>query len=1104
MPSRDREGALPQTLWPSGLFLTLPPGRGSVLQHDDDILEYCLMRWNCLSSAALCFAAALSAQTSPNLFDGLRWRMIGPFRGGRAITATGVPGDPNTFYFGAVGGGIWKTTDGGLVWTPIFDDQHVASIGTIAVAPSNPNIIYAGTGEADIRSSLSSGDGVYISTDAGKTWRRGGLRDSKQIARILVHPKNPNLVYAAVLGHAYASNDQRGVFRSTDGGQTWQRILDKGPDIGATDLAFEPENPQVIYATTWQSRRSPWSQYAPLEQPGGGLFKSTDGGDHWSQITGHGLPAGGWRRSGVAVARGTQGRRVYALIDYISAAGLFRSDDSGQTWTQVSSDPRIDSRSWYFSGITVDPNNPDAVYLPNVAIYRSMDGGKTFTVLKGAPGGDDYHFLWIDPAESSRMIQASDQGVSISVDRGTTWSSWYNQPTAQFYHVATDNQFPYNVYGSQQDSGTVVLPSRTDHGQITEYDRRSVGGAESGYIQPDPDDPNISYVSNTYGTLTRFDKRTGQGQIITPWPAPAFGVEIAERKYRFPWTAPLVFSPLDHALYYGSQYVLKTVDGGLVWREISPDLTGADKNTATGEVTIENAKLRGYGVVYSIAPSPLVAGEIWAGSDTGLIHLTRDGGKTWQNVSTPRLPIQVGGPQRTIKPWQDVMSDWSKITHIEASHFQDGTAYAAVDRHRLDDYKPYLYRTRDYGKTWTLITSGIEEPSFLNAIREDPKRRGLLYACTETGVFVSFDDGDHWQSLHLNMPTVSVRDLIIHDNDLVIATFGRSFWILDDFSPLRQIDEKVASSEVFLYKPATATRMNSEGFQGTPFPPEIPKAANPPDGAVIDYYLKSAVTGEVTLEILDAKGDLMRRYSTHDRPGAARGRRQAIADIWITPPIHLTAHAGLNRFVWDLRCAVETAGAAENDYGQAVRGPQVIPGAYQVRLTVAGQHYTEALKVVLDPRSPATPTDLARQFDLGLKATTEIAKNGQLTRELAALRAQITDIKKKSPDAALLALVSKVEAEAQKLSGVEASWQTPATPSGVGAVQTNLGAVNFVVDSADRTPPAQAYALYEQASRDLAALVTSWDALKNGPLAELNRSLRDKNLPSIDLKAANQ
>ncbi len=1041
------------------------------------------MRWNFLSAASLCLAAAASAQTSASLFDGLHWRLIGPFRGGRAITATGVPVDPNTFYFGAVGGGIWKTTDGGLVWTSIFDDQHVASIGSIAVAPSDPNVIYAGTGEADIRSSLSSGDGVYKSSDAGKTWRSVGLRNSKQIGRILVDPKNSDIVYIAVLGHAYGPNPERGVFRSRDGGQSWQKVLDNGPDIGATDLAFEPENPQVIYATTWQARRSPWSQYAPLEKPGGGLYKSTDGGDHWSQITGHGLPPAGWRRSGVAVAKGTGGRRVYALIDYISAAGLFRSDDSGQTWSQVSSDPRIDSRSWYFSGVTVDPNNPDAVYLPNVAIYRSMDGGKTFTVLKGAPGGDDYHYLWIDPAESARMIQASDQGVSISVDHGTTWSSWYNQPTAQFYHVATDNQFPYNVYGSQQDSGTVVLPSRTDHGQITEYDRRSVGGAESGYIQPDPDDPNISYVSNTYGTLTRFDKRTGQGQIITPWPAPAFGVEIAERKYRFPWTAPLVFSPLDHALYYGSQYVLKTVDGGLAWREISPDLTGADKNTAAGEVTVENAKLRGYGVVYSIAPSPLVAGEIWAGSDTGPIHLSRDGGRTWSNITPPGL------------------SDWSKVTHIEASHFQDGVAYAAVDRHRLDDYKPYLYRTRDYGKTWTPITNGLEEPSFLNAIREDPKRQGLLYACTETGVFVSFDDGDHWQSLQLNMPTVSVRDLVIHDNDLVIATFGRSFWILDDFSPLRQIDEKVASSDVFLYKPATATRMNSEGFQGTPFPPEVPKAPNPPDGAVIDYYLKSAPTGELTLEILDAKGELMRRYSTNDRPGAPP-KPQAIADLWISPPIRLTPRAGSNRFVWDLRTAVETAGAADNDFGQAVRGPQVIPGAYQVRLTVAGQHYSQPLKVVLDPRSTATPEDLAKQFDLGMKATIEIAKNGRLTRELAALRAQIAEIKKKASDTALLALISRVETETQRISGTGASWQTPANPSGVGAVQVNLGAVNFVVDSGDRTPPAQAYALYEEASRDLAALMAAWDSLKNGPLGELNRALRGKNLPAIDLKVS--
>ncbi len=724
--------------------------------------------------AALCLAAALSAQTPASFYDGLHWRLIGPFRGGRAVAAAGVPGDPTTYYFGAVGGGIWKTTDGGMVWTPIFDHQHVASIGTIAVAPSDPNVIYVGTGEADIRSSLSSGDGVYKSTDAGKTWRNIGLRDSKQIGRILVDPKNPDVVYVAVLGHAYGPNAERGVFRSRDGGQSWQKVLDKGPDTGATDLAFEPENPQVIYATTWNARRSPWSQYPPLENRWAAGSSNPP-----TQVTiGPKSPVTDCRPEAGKdpASRWPQkhgGRRVYVLIDFGSGTGLYRSDDSGATWTRTSDDSRIDGRSWYFSGVTVDPNNPDIVYLPNTGIYRSTDGGKTFTVFKGAPGGDDYHFLWIDPADSRRMIQAADQGASITVDGGITWGSWYNQPTAQFYHVVTDNKFPYNVYGSQQDSGTVALPSRTNHGFITEYDRFNVGDAESGYIMIDPKDPDISYVSNTYGTLKRFDRRTSQGQIITPWPAPAFGGDISQRKYRFPWTAPLIFSPVDHALYYGAQYVLKTSDGGLSWQEISPDLTGADKNTAKGEVTVENAKLRGYGVVYSIAPSPSVASEIWAGSDTGLIHLTRDGGKTWSNVT----PAGLG--------------DWSKITHIEASRFHAGTAFAAVDRHRLDDYQPYLFRTRDYGKTWAKITNGIAENAFLNAIREDPERPGLLYAATESGVYVSFDEGDHWQSLQLNLPPGSVRDLVIHENDLVAATFGRSFWILDDITPLRQIDSKV-------------------------------------------------------------------------------------------------------------------------------------------------------------------------------------------------------------------------------------------------------------------------------------------------------------------------
>ena len=1032
-----------------------------------------------LAIAVVAFAAVLSAQIPSNLFDGLRWRLIGPFRGGRAVTAAGIPGDPNTYYFGAVGGGIWKTTDGGMVWTPIFDDQHVASIGAIALAPSDPNIIYAGTGEADIRSSLSSGDGIYKSSDAGKTWRNIGLRDSKQIGRILVDPKNPDIVFVAVLGHAYGPNPERGVYRSRDGGQTWQKILDKGPEIGAVDLAFEPENPQVIYATTWQTFRPPWSQYGPVERPGGGLFKSSDGGDHWSQITGHGLPAGGWKRSGIAVARGTAGHRVYALIDSTAGTGLYRSDDSGATWTRPSDDTRVDGRSWYFSSVTVDPNNPDIVYLPNTGIYKTVDGGKTFTVFKGAPGGDDYHYIWIDPNDSRRMIQASDQGATITVDGGNTWGSWYNQPTAQFYHVVTDNQFPYHVYGSQQDSGTVALPSRTDHGFITEYDRSNVGDAESGYIMPDPQDPNISYVSNTYGTLKRFDKRTSQGQIITPWPAPAFGLDISQRKYRFPWTAPLIFSPVDHALYYGSQYVLKTADGGLNWQEISPDLTGADKNTMTGEVTVQNAKLRGYGVVYSIAPSPTIATEVWAGSDTGLIHLTRDGGKTWANVTPPGL------------------GDWSKITHIEASRFHAGTAFAAVDRHRLDDYQPYLFRTRDYGNTWTRIVNGIPENAFLNAIREDSERQGLLYAATESGVYVSFDEGDHWQSLQLNLPPGSVRDLVIHKDDLVIATFGRSFWILDDMAPLRQIDTKVASSSAFLYKPATAIRMNRESFQGTPLPPEIPKTPNPPDGAFLDYYLQSA-TSEVTLEILDEKNQVVRRYSSND-PTSPPRRRQAIADIWIVAPPRLTARAGMNRFVWDLRYSIAAAaGEADDEYGMAAQGPQVLPGMYQVRLTVAGKQYTQPLKVVLDPRSAGTPADLSQQLDLSLKVAHQMAKCVQLSRLGTSLREQLSAAKNKTSDASLIAQVASLESDVERIFGAAGGWDAPASASGVGAVLSDLGAINSVLDSADRMPPAPANALYEEASTTLSSHQAEWEKLKSGKLADLNRLLRAKNLKEIN------
>ncbi len=924
---------------------------------------------------------ALAVSSFGAEFAGLEWRLIGPFRGGRTVAAAGVPGDHRTFYFGAVGGGIWKTGDAGTTWQPIFDGQPVASIGALAVAPSDSNVIYAGTGESDWRSDLSAGAGIYKSTDAGKTWKFAGLKDSRHVGRILIHPRNPDVVYVAAMGHAYGSNDERGVFVSTDGGVTWNRTLHKGPDICAVDLAMPADQPDTIYATLWRARRSTWSQYPPVEGPGGGLFKSTDAGKTWTQLS-QGLPATQWGRSGVSVS--PDGLRVYALVD-TKNGGLFRSDDSGATFQQVSNDARIYSRGWYFGRIAIDPQNPDIVYSPNVALYRSVDGGRNFTVLRGAPGGDDYHFLWLDSSDSKRMILATDQGATITLNGGETWTGWYNQPTGQLYHVTTDNGKPYySVYGSQQDSGTAAIPSRTNHGQITEADRSAVGGGESGSIAIDPRDPNIVYVNNTNGSLARLDRRTGQSQNITPWPRSGFNVQINGRKYRHPWTSPLVFSPHDPAaLYYGAQYLLKTIDGGITWKEISPDLTG-DKGTRGNEPPAnENAKDRGFGTVYSIAPSPLKPGLIWVGSDTGLLHVTQDEGKTWKNVTPPGL------------------SDWSKITHIEASHSDAAVAYAAVDRHRLDDYSPHLFRTRDSGKTWTNITSGIAATHFVNAVREDPKRKGLLYAATEFGVYVSFNDGDQWQSLQLNLPVTSVRDLVVHDRDLVVATHGRSFWILDDVSPLRQYTGKAQA--VTLFKPEPAYRIFYDDFQGTPLPPEIPQSRVPAPGAVIDYTTNGQL---VRLEILDSKGQVVRKFSSDDRPPAStRRRRSAIADIWIVPPAKLTAKPGHNRFIWDLRYEPVSA---------ETQGPRVPPGNYQIRLQTGGVTLMQPLTVVNDPRSRATAADIAREF----------------------------------------AVAQQIYAEMQK-----AKSNT--------AAMADLATALSVVESADRTPPATALALLEEARKKL-------------------------------------
>jgi len=1025
----------------------------------------------------LCIAASAAAQTvSPDLYSGLKWRLIGPFRGGRAVAVAGVPGT-NTFYFGAVNGGIWQTTDTGVVWKPIFDGQHVASIGALAVAASDPRVIYAGTGESDIRSTLSSGDGVYKSTDGGQTWANVGLRDSRQISRIVIDPTNANVVYVAALGHAYAPNAERGVYKSTDGGVTWVKVLDQGPEIGASDLAIAMENPNILFATMWHARRPPWSTYAPLDGPGSGLFRSLDSGQSWSHLTGGGLPAGDWERCAVAVS--PNGKRVYALID-AKQGGLYRSDDGGNTWVLANSDRRLTSRSWYFGNLTIDPQNPDIVYVPSVALYCSEDGGKTISIVRGAPGGDDYHQIWVDPKDSARMVLGTDQGTTISVDYGKTWTSWFNQPTAQLYHVITDDKFPYSVYGNQQDSGAIAVRSRSDYGLITARDVFSASGSEAGYIAPDPSDPNILYVTGTYGEVARFNLRTSFSQDVTPWPLPNWQTEVSQRKYRAPWAPVLLFSPFDKkTLYLGTQFVMKTADGGLHWQVISPDLTGStrkpDDKKPEGPPTVENAKQRGYGVVFTIALSSLRGDLIWAGSDTGLIHLTRDGGKTWKDV-TPKG-----------------ITDWSKIAFIEASHFDPAEAYAAVDRHRLDDQAPYLYRTRDYGATWQPITDGFRVPSFLRVVREDPQKRGLLFAGTELGIYVSFDDGDHWQSLQVNLPATSVQDMVIHGDDLVIATFGRSFWILDDLTPLRQTGDAVKATGDWLYRPATAVRVDNDTFLGSPLPPEETTADNPPNGAIFDYFLNTAAS-HVKLEILDAKQNPVCTFSSDDRlPG--KRRSVAVADRWFPPPQVVEKTAGMHRFVWDLtwKEIIDPAELPSDDEFYTTRGPRVAPGTYQVRLTVNGKSWTQPFQVAIDPRSQVTQDELQRQLQLGRQIYAEVLRGQRSVSAIHAVQKQLTDIEPKlDAQPEIKSSVSQLQADIRKILTDD---DTPGN-MGLETAHSGLAAALRVVESGDRAVPSQAIALFEESEHAMKQHIEDWNAVKTR-LLQLNEQLKQANLPVI-------
>jgi photosystem II stability/assembly factor-like uncharacterized protein len=1081
-----------------------------------------------LTVAVMILTAAACAQRVPSdLMNGLKWRLIGPFRGGRVVAAAGVPGDSTTFYFGSVDGGIWKTTDAGVVWTPIFDRQPVGSIGALAVAPSDPKIIYAGTGETDIRSDLASGNGVYKSTDGGATWNRLGLEDTRQISRILIDPQNPSVVYVGALGHAYGPNEQRGIYKSEDGGAHWTRILGLGSEIGISDLAIAASRPQLLFAGAWHTHRPPWSTYAPIDGPGNGLYRSQDAGKTWSRLQGNGLPDGDWGRVGVDVS--ADGKRVYALIAVAAEAkksGLYRSDDGGNNWILANADPRLTSRAWYFNRITIDPQNPDVIYMPNVALYRSEDGGKTISIVRGAPGGDDYHQLWIDPKNSASMVLGTDQGTTISLDRGQTWSSWYNQPTAQLYHVTTDNRFPYTVYGAQQDSGSAAVASRTDHDQITPRDWFPAGPSESGYLIINPNDPDIIYLSGTFGPIARFNRRTGLSQDISPWPANAFDAAINVRKYRAPWTPVLALSPADPtALYLGTQYVMKTVDGGLHWQTISPDLTGSlqehrqagdhpathdgvaknSPNLPNPEPPIaENAKRLGYGVVFTIASSPLNRELVWAGSDTGLIHLTRDGGKNWKNVTPPGL------------------SDWSKISLIEASHFDPAVAYAAIDRSRLDDQTPYIYRTRDYGATWQLITDGITAPAFLRAVREDPQNKGLLFAGTEFGVYVSFDDGDHWQSLQLSLPVTSVRDLALHGDDLIIATHGRSFWIMDNITPLRQAYEAGRANGPWLYRLAIAVRVDNDFFVGTPLPPEEPTAENPPNGAMIDYFLPSSASA-VVLEIFDAQGNLVRRFSADNRSaenrasdkGAAKYPPLAVAERWLPKPEVVEKTAGMHRFVWNLTWDSSGGPSADEDSEyQNPSGPKAVPGTYEVRLTVDGKVHNQSLKIIMDPRSPATPEVLTRQLELGRQIFGETLAARRALAEIGSVQKKLADVDRKldqrpdqkpepklelqkseTQDVHLKSAVQKAQAALLKI--LTTKENDGGGTAGLTDANVALASALRVVESGDREVPAQAIAVFQEASQQVKTRIAEWTQFKQTVLPQLNEQLRQSNLAPI-------
>ncbi|HET8892447.1 MAG TPA: glycosyl hydrolase [Candidatus Angelobacter sp.] len=1075
-------------------------------------------------------------------WHGLTWRLIGPFRGGRVLAVSGVVGDQHTYYFGATGGGVWKTTDGGLSWRPLTDKvkDMSPSIGAIAVAPSDPNVIYAGTGEACIRGDIINGNGIYKSIDAGKTWTYSGLRETSTIGRIAVHPKNPDIAYVAALGHVFGANPERGIYRTTDGGKNWTKVLYKDEQSGGIDLSLDPTNPNVIFASLWQAKRTPWGMDSG--GPGSGLYRSTDGGTTWKHLTAHGLPEETLGRIGLAVAYG--GNRVWALVE-ADKGGLFRSDDGGDTWTLTNSDRQYRQRAFYYTHVFADPRNADGVYVLNTGMYHSNDAGKTFRPIR-VPHGDN-HGLWIDPNDPNRMIESNDGGANVSTNGGASWTNQSGQPTAQFYHVVADNRFPYYVYGSQQDNSSVAIASAAPGG-IDRTNWYSVGGGESGYIAPDPRDPEIVYAGSYGGEITRYDHRTGQTQNVTPWPINPIGAAAADQKYRFQWTEPIVFSPHDpRVLYFAAQVLFKSTDEGMNWQIISPDLTRNDKSkqvASGGPITKDNTGVEVYDTIFSVVESPVQKDLIWAGSDDGLVHVTTDGGKNWANVTPKAMP------------------EWGTVSMIEASAYNAGTAYVSVQRHKMDDFAPYAFKTTDFGKTWTSITNGIPADAFIHAVREDKRRKGLLYAGTERGVFFSWDDGATWQSIQANLPVSPVYDLVAHGNDLLVATHGRAFWALDDLSPLQQYKPEVANEEVHLYAPSVA---NHTTFGGGFFGGAGDRGQNPPSGAVIYYSLKTALkkpgekkreekktegsaaaasatqaketSGEatepgqahavnapvppkaepgaaeggesaknspITLEILDQKGQVIRKYPAKPQPGAEAGDDEGFGPR--PAERGLPTEAGLNRFVWDMRYEGATRVPRSPLWGGSTDGPQAVPGKYQVRLTVNGKQYTAPLEIVPDPRLKVTQQDLEKQFDLLIKVRERVTQAHETVNQIRDIRAQIAGLNKRlenQPQAKAVAEAGKQLDK--KMTEVEEVLIQTKAKSGQDVLNYPIRLNNYlvalggVVESADSAPTQASYEVFDMLSKQLDEQLAKWKQILGADVPAYNEVVKKQEVPAIIL-----